>query len=172
MRRVLPTLLLSMIAALPAGTTRQDNIPDAKPVQEPAPDKVANPMASFARLVTGEWRQTAQSGKSMFHAWHWGPGKHSIRRVTDGSGAGGEPWREVQVFYWHPGRKQVRLLGVSPFARGVSEGTITFEGETAEGVFDLYQTRGRRKMGLRWTFDGPDKSSTATRCWRRPAPAD
>jgi hypothetical protein len=39
----------------------------------------------------------------------------------------------------------------------VSEGTIKFEGETADGVFDLYQTYGRRKMGLRWTFDGPDK---------------
>jgi hypothetical protein len=77
--------------------------------------------------------------------------------MTDGAGAGGEPWREVQVFYWHPGRKQVRLLGLSPFARGVSEGTIKFEGETADGVFDLYQTGGRRNMGLRWAFDGPDK---------------
>ncbi|MFO0842651.1 MAG: hypothetical protein U0797_09695 [Gemmataceae bacterium] len=114
-------------------------------------------MASFARLVSGEWRQTAQSGTSMFHAWHWGPGKHSIRRMTDGSGAGGQPWREVQVYYWHPGRHQVRLLGVSPFARGVSEGAIKFAGETAEGASDLYQTGGRRKMGLRWAFDGPDK---------------
>jgi hypothetical protein len=140
---------------VPACTARQDNSPDAKP--EPAPAKVADPMASFGRSVSGEWRQTAQSGTSMFHTWHWGPGKHSIRRMTDGSDAGGKPWREVQVFYWHPGRKQVRLLGVSPFARGVSEGTIKFEGGTAEGVFDLYQTGGRRKMGLRWAFDGPDK---------------
>ena len=39
----------------------------------------------------------------------------------------------------------------------MSEGTIKFEGETADGVFDLYQTGHRRKMGLRWAFDGPDK---------------
>ena len=151
---------LSLIAALSACTARQDKTPDAEPAQEPAPPppaKVADPMASFARLVSDEWRVTVQSGKSMFHTWHWGPGKHSIRRMTDGSGAAGEPWRALKVLYWHPGRKQVCLLGVEPVARGVAEGTIKFEGDTADGVFDLYQTRGLRKMGLRWTFDGPDK---------------
>jgi hypothetical protein len=96
----------------------------------------------------------------MFDTWHWGPGRHSMRVMTDGTGADGHPWRELRVFYWHPGRKEVRLLGLSPFARGVSEGAITFDGvgrETAEGVFDLHQTAGRRRMGLRWAFDGPDK---------------
>jgi hypothetical protein len=38
----------------------------------------------------------------------------------------------------------------------VTEGTIRFEGEAAEGVSDLYQTTAHRKMALRWTFDGPD----------------
>jgi hypothetical protein len=46
---------------------------------------------------------------------------------------------------------------MDPVARGVTEGTIKFEGDNAEGTFDLYQTGGRRKMGRRWTFDGPDK---------------
>ena len=122
-------------------------VPFAAAAQDP-PAKVADPMASFARMVGGEWRMTAQSGTSMFDTWHWGPGKHSLRVMTDGSGADGKPWRELQVVYWHPGRKQVRLLGLSPFARGVSEGTITFEGETADAVFDLYQTGVRRKMRL------------------------
>lgn len=93
----------------------------------------------------------------MFDTWKWGPGKNSILALTHGLGASGQPWREVQVFYWHPERKQIRLLGLSPFARGVSEGTIKFEGESADGVFDLYQTGGLRKMGLRWAFDGSDK---------------
>jgi hypothetical protein len=153
---VFSTLVLS-VAALSACTAAQDKSPDARPVQEPALDKVANPMASFARMVSGKWRMTALAGTSTFDTWHWGPGKHSMRVMTDGSGGGGEPWRELQVFYWHPGRKQVCLLGLSPFARGVSEGTIKFEGETADAVFDLYQSGGRRKMGLRWAFDGPDK---------------
>src|SRR5262249_49152515 len=69
----------------------------------------------------------------------------------------GDPWRALRVVYWHPGRKQVCLLGLDPFATSVMEGTIKFEGETADGVFDLYQTGVRRKMGLRWAFDGPDK---------------
>jgi hypothetical protein len=157
MRLHLPFIALSLLAAVSACTARQDTSPDANPVQEPAPAEVADPMASFARMVPGEWRVTAQSGKSMFHTWHWGPGKHSIRRMTDGSGAGGEPWRALMVVYWHPGRKQVRLLGLEPFARGVADGTIKFEGETADGTFDLHQTGGLRKLSLRWVFDGPDK---------------
>jgi hypothetical protein len=126
--------------------------------QDQSPDhKIADPMAGLARMVSGEWRMTAQSGKSMFHTWYWGPGKHSIRRMTDGDGAGGEPWRELQVFYWHPGRQQVRLLGVSPFARGIWEGALKFEGETAAADCDLYQTGQLRRIGIRWAFDGPDK---------------
>ncbi len=152
-------IALSLIASPFACTAGQDKNPDAKPAQERAPAKVANPMANFARMVPGEWRMTALRGTSTFDTWHWGPGRHSMRVMTDGSGSEvvPEPWRELQVFYWHPGRKQVRLLGLSPYARGVSEGTIKFEGETADGAFDLYQTGHRRKLGLRWTFDGPDK---------------
>lgn len=153
-------IALPLIAALAACSARQDKAPDVGAAQEPAPPlpaKVADPMASFARLVSDEWRMTFQSGNSLFHTFHWGPGKHSIRRMTDGSGAAGEPWRALKVLYWHPGRKQVRLLGVAPFLSGVSEGTIKFEGDTADGVFDLHQAGGVRKLALRWAFDGPDK---------------
>lgn len=150
-------IALSLTAMLSARTAGQDKSPDARPAQKPAPAKVADPMASFARLVSDEWRVTFQSGKSMFHTWHWGPGEHSIRRMTDGSGAVGEPWRALTVAYWHPGRKQVRLLGVEPVAKGVAEGTIKFDGDTADGVYDLYQAGGLRKLALRWAFDGPDK---------------
>ena len=59
--------------------------------------------------------------------------------------------------YWHPGRKHVRLLGMEPVARGVAEGTINFEGDTADGVLDLHQAGGLRKLSLRWAFDGPDR---------------
>lgn len=145
-------IVLSLIVALSACAAQQGKSTDAKPERE-----VATPMASFARMVPGEWRVTAQSGTSMFDTWHWGPGKHSMRVMTDGSDAVGNPWRELQVVYWHPGRKEVRLLGLSPFQRGVMEGSIKLEGETADAVFDLYQTGVHRKMGLRWVFDGPDK---------------
>jgi len=57
----------------------------------------------------------------------------------------------------------VRLLGLRPdipgLGRGVAEGTMQFDGESADAVFDLYQPghpRKPRKMGLRWVFDGPD----------------
>ncbi len=152
------SIVLSLIAALAACTALQEKSPDDKPAQKPTPAKVANPMAPFARLVSGDWKLTAPGMMGlMFDTWHWGPGRHSIRAVTNGVGADGAPWRAMRCFFWHPDRRQVCLWGVSTFARGVSEGTIKFEGDTADGVYDLYQTGGRRRMGLRWTFAGPDK---------------
>jgi len=127
------------------------------PWPAPSTARASNPMASFARMVPGQWQVTYQSGTSMFDRWIWGPGQHSMRVETDGSGAAGEPWRALQLFYWHPGRQQVCLLGLSPFARGVSEGTMRFEGESADAVFDLNQTLGLRKMSLHWDFSGRDR---------------
>lgn len=161
MRRSHLLIALSLTAALSACTSRHDKAPDTQSALAPEPPpsaKVPDPMAHFAGLIPGEWRQTAASGKSMYHAWHWGPGEHSIRRRTVGFGAGGEPWHELQVYYWHPGRKQIRVLGMSAYARGINEGAIQFDGKTAEGVSDLHQSGGvRRRMGHRWAFDGPDK---------------
>lgn len=119
-----------------------------------------NPMASFARLIGGEWKTTAQSGTSMVDTCHWGPGKHSGRVMTHGEDGGGNPWRSLGVVYWHPGRKQLRSLSLNPYEGSVSEETITVVGETWEGVCDLYQNGVHRKMVSRTTFDGPDKYST------------
>jgi hypothetical protein len=153
-------IALSLVAALSARTAGRHKSPDVKPV-EPAPAKAGNPMTEFARMVGGEWKMTARAGTSLYDSWHWGPGKHSLRVMTDGLGADGNPWRALEVVYWHPGRKQVRLLNVHPdvpgIGRGVGEGTFKFEGETAEAVFDLFQPLGRRDIARRWIFDGPDK---------------
>ncbi len=150
---------LSFFATFSACTAAQEKSTGARPV--PAPANVADPLASFARMVGGEWQVTFTSGTSMFDTWHWGPGKHSLRVVTDGQGAGGEPWRELDVVYWHPGRKEVRLLNmhrdVPGIGRGVGEGTIRFDSDTAEAVLDLYQPGVRRMLRSRWTFDGPDQ---------------
>ncbi len=138
----------------------QDKSPDPKPAQQPtlpSPSALPDPMAPFARLVGGEWKMTAASGTSMYDTWHWGPGRHSLRAMTHGEAADHSPWRELRVLYWHPGRKQVCLLGVGPFQRSVWEGTMKFDGETAEALADLHQSGPRhRRMRVRWTFDGPD----------------
>lgn len=148
----------TFIAALLLCTAVHGENPSVDPEQEAAAVQVTNPMESFARMVSGQWQVTFQSRATMmFDIWNWGPGRHSMQVQTDGTGAAGEPWRGLQVYYWHPGRKQVCLLGLSPFLKGVSAGTISFEGETADAVYDLYQAGRRREMGLRWTFDGPDR---------------
>ncbi len=147
---------VTLFAALSACSRLPDKSPDAQRGATPAAAGRTDPLASFALLIPGVWRQTAASGQSMYHTWHWGPGRGSIRRMTVGAGANGKPWYELQVFYRHPKRRQVCVLGLSPFARGVSEGTIRFEGDHADGVADLYQLGVHRRMGLRWAFDGPD----------------
>ena len=130
-------LALSLLAALSSCTAVQDEPP------------VADPMASFARFLPGVWRMTLVDRTTSFTEWHWGPGKHSIR-----AGA-------LELYYWHPGLGEVRMLSlhqdIPAVGRGVGEGSVRFDGETADGVFDLYQPRGPRKMGLRWVFDGPDQ---------------
>lgn len=147
-------------AALPACTAGQDKSLDAAPVQEPAPAEVADPMASFARLVGGEWQVTFTSGMSASHAWLWGPGKFSMGKMAYMSDSADNPWAG-EVMYWHPGRKQVRMLSlhgeIPGIGRGVADGTIKFEGQTADAVIDLYQPPGRRKLKSRMAFDGLDK---------------
>lgn len=133
----------------------------AQPESEPVAVKDLGPMASFARMVTGEWRL----GTVQVDTWRWGPGKHSMHVQTVGSDGRGSPWRELMVYYWHPGHKQVCLLGFHPdipgIGRGVASGKIEFNDQTVTTTFDLYQPSdpvGKcRKMGGRWVFDGPNK---------------
>lgn len=156
MRPFLYFILALAVGILLCGKGSSEQNRDFQTVPKPEASKLANPMTNFERFVSGEWRQMASSGQSMYHTWHWGPGKHSIRRMTEGLGAGGQPWSEIQVFYWHPGRNKVCVLGLSPFDRGVNEGTFTWLGDKAEGDFDLFQTNGRRKMKSRWVILGRD----------------
>lgn len=156
MQHVLFLCAAALIAAIPGCSARQESDTVAPPVSSPTPANTANPLASFERMVNGRWKTTALAGTVMYDTWHWGPERNSIRKMTAGTAASGEPWHGVSVYFWHPGRKEVRTLGVSPFARGVSEGTFTFDGEKANGLVDMHQTIGHRVFGRRWTFEGPD----------------
>lgn len=97
----------------------------------------------------------------MYHTWKWGPGKWSIERWTEGEGAGGQPWKELVVYYWDPQTGKIRFLGVSPFAEGIQRGTIEFAGDSAIANSTLIQTSGRREMQTRWLFH-KDSSYTET----------
>jgi hypothetical protein len=152
----IPAAMCSFIV-LSACATAQHACRRPESKQEPAPAEAADHMAPFARMTPGEWKMTVESGTTSFRTWHWGPGRHSMRVMTDSDDAAGNPWRDLEVFYWHPGRREVRAFGVSPFARGITEGTMAFQGESAQLDFDLYQTGDRRKLRLLWAFDGPDK---------------
>lgn len=129
--------------------------------QEPAP---APPMAGFARLIGGEWRMTRDGQAIQFDTWTWGPGRHSIVNFTHGSGSDDAPWHVLDVYYWHPGREEVRLLGLHPdipvIGRGVSEGALTFDGDSIEARVDLFQgisPLAPRSMAGRWAFQGRER---------------
>lgn len=126
------------------------------PAQVQPVTKTSVRIEPFAGFIGGRWKMTALSGTDTYDTWHWGPGRNSIRSMSYGMLPSGEPWGTMTAYYWHPVRKEIRTLGVCSVWRGVSEGTMTFDGSKAEGAFDLHQTGGTRNMGHRWTFDGPD----------------
>ena len=149
---VLLHILLFCILAFDSAA--QGLLTQPKPTTEHSEEPV--PMAAFARMETGEWRL----GTVHATTWRWGPGRHSIRAHRVGSDVGGNPWRELVIYYWHPDREQIQLVSFHPdipsIGRGVGEGTIEFDGDTAVTSLELYQPRGKRKLESRWAFDSPD----------------
>lgn len=155
-RTPIATLLTAGSLLVVLGACSSANHPTA-PTSTPTPTPTpADPLASFARMFPGEWQMTVASGTSSFRTWHRGPSLHSLRIVTDGVSASGEPWRELEVLYWHPTRQRICLLGWSSYARGVAEAEVRFVGETVQFDTALHQLRGRRTMRSLWTFSGPD----------------
>lgn len=128
-----------------------------QPTLASEPALVPSPMAAFARMEAGEWRL----GTVHATTWRWGPGRHSIRSHRVGADIDGNPWRELTIYYWRPDREQIHLLSFHPdipgIGRGVGEGTIEFDGDTAATSLELHQPGARRKLAARWTFDGPDR---------------
>ena len=121
----------------------------------------ASPLAGFAVMEEGQWNL----GSIHADTWHWGPGRYSIRSHTVGADGDDNPWREIAVYYWHPGLGQIRVISLHPdipaIGRGIAEGSVEFDGQTFTGKVDLFQT-GRpkpvhRRLAHHWTFDGPDR---------------
>lgn len=153
---ILPVYAALLLAPAFGCSAAQDGGPRTPPPTTHSSIENASHLAPFDRMINGRWKMTLPGGASVFDTWQWGPGRHSIRSVREGTLPDGDPLRSMSVYFWHPGLKEVRLLDViSPF-RGVGEGTITFDGSKAQGAFVLHQTAGTRELGLRWTFDGPD----------------
>lgn len=154
---VVVVAVLAACKAQPAGRSDADAAEVAAPIADAG--RVAS-INGFERLVGGEWKVTMASGEVGIHAWQWGPGRHSIRQVASLSNADADPWAG-EVMYWHPGHDRVCVMSmhgdIPGVGRGITEGTMTFEGDSDFCISDLYQPPGRRKIGNRRTFDGPDK---------------
>lgn len=113
-------------------------------------------LAAVERMLGGEWRVAYPGGASQFDTWSWGPGRHSLRMLTDGTSGAGERWRAFGLVYWHPGRKHMRTFGMNPYAQSVGEGVLRVDGETFEAELVMHQSGGLRHLKLRQAFDGPD----------------
>lgn len=149
-------LALPLVALSCAGTGTPDA---AAPVRSTTTAAGRAALASFGRFVGGEWSVTFTSGATATHAWRWGPRRLSLRRMARASDAETNAWAG-EVLYWHPRSAQTRLLSVHAdipgIGRGVAEGTIRFDGETAVADIALDQPRGRRTLGQTQQFDGRD----------------
>lgn len=113
-------------------------------------------MAALGRLEGGEWRMKSDGVVGLNTRWTWGPGQHSLRGTVGGTGGDGKPWRALNVVYWHPGLRQVRMLGLSQYRAGVAESSLTVTGDVWETVTDMYQADDHRMLKSRWTFRGAD----------------
>jgi hypothetical protein len=163
-RPLLAPLLALFVHGAPAAAQAPADAPATPPVAAPrAEPGDSDPLAFFAPLIGGEWRMSLETGFGLINSLRRGPGGHSIVDDVHGTDGEGRPWRSLNVFYWHPGLKQVRQLGLLPdiptLGRGVGEGSVELAGEAARGSFGLYQPghRGQqRSLGQRWRFEGPD----------------
>lgn len=115
----------------------------------------SEPLEAFSRFIGGSWKMTTSAGRDTFDTWTWGPGMQSMRSMRVGALTDGEPWTTMSVYFWHPTLKEVRLLSVGSVRRGIGEGRIAFDGDSAESVFTLKQSSGTRHLMERWTFTGP-----------------
>jgi len=118
-------------------------------------------MRSTGELRTHGVRRVAadgsEAGRACSTPGNWGPGKHSIRRMTDGSGGGRRgPWREVQVFYLAPRSQAGPGAGGEPFSQeAYRRARSRSTGRTQKATSTSTRPADFRKMGLRWAFDGP-----------------
>lgn len=121
--------------------------------------KVSGPMAPIERLTMGEWRMKSVGGSQFFETWRYGPGGHSVRKFTHGVNLhdNNRPWRDVEVFYWHPEQKKIKLLGFSPYKASVSQGSIELKAGKLESRFETNQDGEIRKLGIEIAFQGKDK---------------
>jgi hypothetical protein len=113
-------------------------------------------LAAVERLLGGEWRVAYPGGASQFDTWSWGPGRHSLRLLTDGSSGEGTRWQAFGLVYWHPGLAQLRTFGMNPYAQSVAHGVIRADSELIETELEMHQSGGLRHLRLRQAFDGPD----------------
>lgn len=122
------------------------------------PETTPAPMAGLERLTGGEWTVTFASGQKASHAFEWGPGRYSLRKVAGWASPDGE-WGG-EVMYWDSGAARIRVLTMHPdipaVGRGVGSGTTQVRGDVLEGLVELHQPRGRRNLLDRVTFTGPD----------------
>lgn len=140
------------VGCVPSGCAPAASTPPPSPVFEIPPH-----LLGLARLVGGEWEMVMDSGRGMRDRWSWGAGNQSLRLLTHGTSAAGDPWRALQTIYWHPARKQLRVLGFNPFSQSVEEGALTLTPAGTEAIVDLYQVGRRRVILHRRTFNGPDR---------------
>ncbi len=114
------------------------------------------PMAPLARTMPGAWEVVYASGERVVRTWSPGPGGHSMRVFTTGSGASGEPWREFDVIYKDPALGTLRTLEIGCHAQRVAEGTMRIDGNVWVTDLVLHQSNDRRTLRMVRRFDGPD----------------
>lgn len=121
----------------------------------------------LAPLLDGDWEIDAtRSDGTAVHVhttFEWGLGKRSIHSRTWRIAADGtQEAIEDSYYFWHPGRRTLRMLGIGEDGR-LCEGALHLEEDTLVLDYAAHTTEGSTEFHERWRFT--DDGIVEQRLW-------
>ena len=145
--RLTPLALAALIAlAAPIASFAESALTDSTP--EPA-SASEEPMASFGRLIGGEWQISI-----LRHRFEWGIGHHTVLAKSydqEGNLASEARW------FWHPGEQAIKGYSIDASGESFAEMTTRFDGDTMINVLETINPDGTASAYTgHWVFTDSD----------------
>lgn len=99
-----------------------------------------NALEPLARFVGGAWIGQGKHSKDDFRTrvvYEWGLNRKVLKAKSYLTGEKGEQLVYESVFFWHPGKKQIRFISVAAHG-GIFDGAMEPKGDTIECVFESW----------------------------------
>jgi hypothetical protein len=120
------------------------------------PQATAKELDPLSPLMKGDWEiETTRVDGTPWHArsaFDWGLGKRSVLSRTWHIDADGNERVVTELrYFWHPGRRTLRMLGIGEDGR-LSDGTLRLEEDTLVFDYAMHTPGGSTSVLERWQF--------------------